>query len=259
MIVKDFHSKAIISDKAIIGSDVRIGAFSIIEDDVIIGNNVEIDSSVYIANGARIGNDCKIYKGVVIATEPQDLKFGNEYTNVFIGDRTILREYVTVNRGTKATGKTIIGSDCFIMAYCHVAHDCHLGNNIIIANGTQMAGHVEIEDYANIGGVVKIHQFSKIGMHSMIGADTRIIKDVPPFTLIGNEPARVEGINKIGLKRRGFSQDKIKEIDEFYKVVLYSGLNNTDGIARYKNQNSLSPEIEHCIEFIEKSKRGIIR
>ncbi|MGA2296897.1 MAG: acyl-ACP--UDP-N-acetylglucosamine O-acyltransferase, partial [FCB group bacterium] len=168
------HPTAIVSDKAKIGNKVKIGAFSIIQDDVEIGNNTEIRNSVLIADGARIGSDCKIYSGAVIATEPQDLKFGGEKTLAIIGDRTVIREYATINRATMATGKTIVGSDCFIMEYCHVAHDCRIGNKVIMANVTQLGGHVHLDEWAFIGGAVKVHQFCHIGCHTMIGADVKI-------------------------------------------------------------------------------------
>lgn len=253
------HPTAIVSEQAIIADGVKIGPYAIIEDDVVIGKNTEIRSGVYLANGTRIGENCRIHSFAVIGTEPQDLKFKGEKTEVFIGDNNVIREFVTINRGTQSTGKTVVGNNCLIMTYTHIAHDCKLGNNIIIANTTQLAGHVEIEDYVTIGGVVKIHQFSKIGCYSMIGADAKIVKDVPPYVLIGREPPQVEGINKIGLRRNGLSDEKIKIIEEFYHILLYSGYNNRDGIAKYKERGEIPPEIQHCIDFIESSSRGIYR
>lgn len=253
------HPSAIVSPKAQIGENVSIGAFSIIEDDVIIGNNCEIRSSVVIANGAEIGNNVKIFHGAVIATEPQDLKYKNERTRVKIGDNTEIREYATINRATIATYETNVGSNCLIMTYCHVAHDCRVGDNVIISNASQLGGHVEIEDWVILGGVTKVHQFCKIGMHAMVGADVKITKDVPPFSLIGREPARVEGINKVGLRRRGFSKETISGIENFYDTILFSGLNTGDGIKRFVASNEISPEIKHCIDYIEKSSRGIYR
>ncbi len=253
------HPTAIVSPKAELGKSVKIGAFSIIEDDVIIGDNTEIRSSVVIANGARIGKDCKIFSHAVIATEPQDLKYEGEVTFVFIGDRNVIREYATINRATKETGKTIIGNDNLFMAYTHVAHDCILGNNIIMANVAQIAGHVQIEDWAIFGAYSKIHQFCTVGSHSMLAAGVKIVKDVPPYVLIGREPAKIEGINKIGLRRRGFSVEIIDEIERFYHIILYSGLNNKDGIAEYSKKENIPDEIKNCIYFIENSKRGIHR
>jgi UDP-N-acetylglucosamine acyltransferase len=253
------HPTAIVSSKARIGDNVRIGAYSIIEDDVEIGDNTIIRSSVVLANGARIGKDVEIYTGAVIATEPQDLKFKDEVTYVDIGDRTIIREYTTINRATSTTKHTIVGQDCLIMTYSHIGHDSHIGNNIIMSNSVQLAGHVTIEDWVTIGGVVKIHQFSMVGCHSMISADLKVVKDIPPYTTVGREPGKVEGLNKIGLKRRGFSNETINEIEEFYNMILHSGLNVTAGIKKYMERGIIIAEVQHCIDFINKSKRGIYR
>jgi UDP-N-acetylglucosamine acyltransferase len=253
------HPTAIISTKAEIGDNVSIGAFTIIEDDVKIGNNTEIRSSVILANGTRLGNNCKVFAGSIIGTEPQDLKFVNEPTIAQIGDNTVIREFVTINRGTVATGITRIGENCLVMSYCHVAHDCHIGNNVIMSNVSHLAGHVTIEDWANLGGFTKVHQFCTIGTHSMIGGDLKLVKDVAPYTLIGKVPPKVEGINKIGLKRKNFPQELINEIEEFYNMILYSGYNITDGIAEFMKRPYISPEVKHCIGFIKKSERGIHR
>lgn len=251
------HPTAIVSDKAQIGDNVTIGAYTIIEDDVQIGNNTEIRTNVTIANGSRIGNNCKIFSSTIIGTEPQDLKFKGEPTLAIIGDNTVVREFVTINRGTLATGKTTVGENCLIMAYCHVAHDCHVGNNVIMSNVSQLAGHVEIEDWANLGAFAKVHQFCKIGSHTMIGGDIKLVKDVPPFTLIGNIPPKIEGLNKIGLRRRGFSPELMKEIEEFYDFLYGKGLNIGQAIKEYKKRVNISPEVWHCIGFIESSERGI--
>lgn len=257
-----FHPTSIVSPKAQIGQNVKIGPFTIIEDDVIIGDNTEIFSSVYIANGAVIGKNCAIYPGVVIATKPQDLKFNNTSTKVIIGDNNVIREYSTIHRGTQATGATIIGDNNLIMAYTHIAHDCRIGSNNVFANLVQLAGHVHVEDWVVFGGVSKVVQFCKIGSHAMVGGDVKVAKDIAPFTLVADNPPRVSGINKIGLRRRGFPLELVKEIDYFYKIVFHSGLNNTDGINKYlqlRNGHTLSPEIVHCIEFIRNSQRGVYR
>ena len=253
------HSTAIVSDKAEIGDNVKIGPHPIIEDDVVIGDNTDIRSKVVLANGSRIGNDCVIGHGAVIATEPQDLKFEGEKTLAIVGDRTVLREYVTINRGTSATGQASVGEDCFIMAYCHVAHDCVVGNKVIMANATQLAGHVHIDDWAILGGVVKVHQFCRIGSHVMVGADVKVAKDIPPYTLVGSIPPKIDGINKVGLRRRGFSRELIQEIEEFYFTLLHSGLNTKDGIEQFMARPVVSDEIKRCIKFIQDSDRGIYR
>lgn len=254
------HPTAIVSPKAQIGKNTSIGAYSIIEDDVIIGENNEIRNNVVFANGARIGNNNRIHAFTVIATEPQDIKFKDEQTFSEIGDNNIIREFVTINRGTSATGKTVLGSNCMLMAYSHIAHDCRVGNNVIMANVSQLGGHVHIEDTATIGGAVKIHQFCHVGCHSMVGADVKLTKDVLPYALVGDNPPKIDGINLIGLKRRGFSPELIKEIQNFYKIILRSGMNNSDALKYYKEENKeISSEIQHCIEFIENSQRGIYR
>jgi UDP-N-acetylglucosamine acyltransferase len=254
------HPTSIISPEAHLGVNVRVGAFSIIESGAVIGDNTEIRSSVMISSFARIGTHCTVYPHAVIGTEPQDLKFRGETTYVHIGDRTVIREFVTVNRGTQAQGETRIGNDCLIMAYCHVAHDCLLGNNVIIANATQMGGHVVIEDFAVLGGLVKIHQFCTIGAHAMVGAGTKVVKDIAPYTLVDGIPAKVGGINVVGLERRGFGTDTIQNIREFYEMVLRSGLNVSAGVEAFaKGREFISPEVQYCISFIDRSERGISR
>ena len=253
------HPTAIISPKAQLGANVRVGAYSIIEDDVRIGDNTEIRSSVVIGKGTIIGADNRICASAVIGTEPQDLKYAGEPTRVVIGDRNVIREFVTINRATTATMETIVGSDNLIMAYCHVAHDCRVGNKIIMSNTSQLAGHVTIQDWAILGAFAKIHQFCRIGEHCMVGADVKAVKDIPPFTLVGREPAKVEGINKIGLKRRGFANETIFAIEDFYKMLIHSGLNNSDAIAKVLEQGEPLPEVRRCIEFIQASERGIYR
>lgn len=254
------HPSAIISPNAKIGTNVKIGPYSVINDNVEIGNDVEIANNVTIDNGARIGNACKIFAGAVISSAPQDLKYANEETFAIIGERTTIREYATVNRGTTATHKTIVGDDVLIMTYCHVAHDCRIGDKVVIANLSQLAGHVEIGEWAILGGFAKITQFCKIGKHSMVGADVKIVKDVPHYALIGREPAQVEGINKIGLRRRGFEKEVIDEIQNFYDTILFSGYNTTNGISKYLEETpKVIPEIQECLDFIQSSSRGIHR
>jgi UDP-N-acetylglucosamine acyltransferase len=255
------HPTAIVSPKARIEDNVKIGPFCIIEDDVSIAEGTELIANVYLANGANIGRNCIIFPGAIISTKPQDLKYDNSPTKVFIGENNEIREYATIHRGTQETGATIIGNNNLLMAYTHIAHDCRVGNNNIFANVVQLAGHVVVEDWVVIGGVVKIHQFCKIGAHAMVGGDVKVTKDIPPFTLVGENPPRVDGINKIGLKRRGFPPETIKEIEAFYKLVFHSGYNNADGIKKYleTHPNGILPEIQHCIEFIQNSQRGVYR
>lgn len=255
------HPTAIVSPKAQIDDNVVIGPYCVIEDDVFIASGTELIANVYLANGSIIGKNCLLFPGVVISTKPQDLKYDNSPTKVIIGDNNEIREYATIHRGTQATGKTVIGNNNLLMAYTHIAHDCRVGSNNIFANVVQLAGHVVVEDWVVLGGVVKIHQFCKIGAHAMVGGDVKVTKDIPPFTLVGENPPKVDGINKIGLKRRGFPIEVIKEIENFYNLVFRSGYNNTDGIKKYleTHPNGILPEIQHCIEFIQMSQRGVYR
>ena len=256
----NIHPSAVVSKKAEIGNNVSIGPFSLIEDDVVIGNDVNIHSHVLIASGARIGNNIQIFKGAVIANPPQDLKFDGRPTLAIIRDNTTIREFVTIHRGTHATGQTTVDTHCLIMAYSHIAHDCYIGKNVIMANSTQLAGHVNVEDWVIFGGGALVHQFSFIGCHSMIQGGSKITKDVPPYVLLGKEPPRVEGLNKIGLKRRGFSDSDIESIEGFYHTILQSGLNISDGIQKFRDKHNVTNEyVEHCIEFINNSQRGIFR
>jgi UDP-N-acetylglucosamine acyltransferase len=249
---------ASVSPKAKIGNNVTIKDFAVIEDDVEIGDNVVIGTSSFIGNGARIAKDVQVFHGAVVSTVPQDLKYKGENTTLEIGEGSVVREYATLNKGTTHSNKTVIGKNCLIMSYAHVAHDCVIGNNVIIANSVQFGGHVEIEDSVIIGGMVGVHQFVKIGQHSIIGFGFRVSKDVPPYITAGHEPLRYEGLNLIGLRRRGFSEEAIKSITNAYNVIYRSGMNVSDGIKKLKEE-SCTDEVKTIIKFIEESTRGIIR
>lgn len=251
------HPSAIVDSKAEIADDVVIGPFCIVESNVVIQSGTRIIASAYIASGARIGQNCTIYPGAVIAAAPQDLKYRGEETLAIVGDRTVVRECVTIHRGTKASGKTEIGSECLLMAYTHVAHDCTIGNQVIIANATQLGGHVHIGDAAVLGGVSLVHQFCRIGRLVITGAGTKVTKDVPPFLLINGNKARIYGPNRIGLRRKGFTHQQIDEITRFYKVIFQNGMNVSDGIRYYIDHYPLTPEVQECIDFIQNSTRGV--
>jgi len=252
------HPTAIVSNKAKLGDNNTIHPFTIIEDDVEIGNGCEIGPSAVIYNGARIGNRVKIYQGASIAHSPQDLKYANEPTIFIVGDDTVVHEYVTFHRGTKETGFSKVGKNCLFMAYTHVAHDCVVGDNIILANSVQIAGHVSIEDWVIIGGTSAVHQFCKVGKHSMIGANTVAVKDVPPFVLCGRFSTKYEGLNKVGLRRRGFSNKDIDIIKKTYDYIYNSGLNVSQGIAKAEVELGDNQNVKDIIEFVRTSKRGII-
>ncbi|MFA5010850.1 MAG: acyl-ACP--UDP-N-acetylglucosamine O-acyltransferase [Ignavibacteria bacterium] len=247
-----------VSNKAQIGKNVTIGDFTVIKDDVVIGNNVTIGSNVIIDDGARISDSVKFHHGAVISTIPQDLKFGGEVTTLEIGENTVVREYATLNRGTKASGRTIVGKNCLLMAYSHVAHDCKIGDNVIIANSGNLGGHVEVGDWGIVGGLVAIHQFVKIGAHALLAGFTKAVKDVPPYIIAGSNPMKYEGVNVIGLKRRGFTQEQIDSIKEFYRLLYKSGLNISNAVKEIKSSQPQTKETDLIIDFISKSTRGIL-
>jgi len=252
------HPTAIVSSKAQIGDNNVISPFAIIEDDVEIGNDCHIGPHAILYNGARIANRVKIYQSASIAHKPQDLKFGNEPTRFFIGDDTVIHEFVTLHRGTKETGFSRIGKNCLLMAYSHVAHDCVVGDNVIFANGVTLAGHVSIEDWVIIAGMSGVHQFSNVGKHSMVGANSAVVKDVPPFVLSGRFPIKYEGLNKVGLRRRGFSNEDIEIIKKVYDKIYNSGLNVSQALTKIDSEFGSNQHAKDIITFIRKSKRGII-
>jgi UDP-N-acetylglucosamine acyltransferase len=250
---------AVVHPNAKIGENTTVGPFTVIEGDVVIGDNCYIHSNAVILDGARIGNNCKIFPGAVVAGIPQDLKFRGEITTVEIGDNTTLRECVTVNRGTAAKGKTVVGKNCLIMAYSHIAHDCVLKDNIIIGNASQIAGEVEIDDFAIVSGGTLVHQFSKISKHVMIQGGSRIGKDIPPYTLIGRDPIVYCGINIVGLRRRGFTNEQVYLIQDIYRTIYTRGLNNSDALKAIETEYAPCEERDLILNFIKSSKRGIVR
>ena len=250
---------AYVHPAAKIASNVVIDPFVTIDQNVEIGEGTRIGSNVTILEGARIGKNCTIFSGAVISAIPQDLKFNGEDTVAIIGDNTTLRECVTVNRGTAAKGKTVVGNNCLIMAYSHIAHDVCVGDNVIMSNCTQVAGEVVIDNYAVIGGGALIHQFSHIGAHVMVQGGALINKDIPPYVKAARTPISYAGVNSIGLRRRNFTNEKICEIQEIYRYLYLSGLNNSDAIERIEAELPASKERDEIIMFVRNSKRGIIR
>lgn len=250
---------AAIHPEAKIGENVTIDPFAVIEENVVIGNNCHIHSHAVIKSGARIGNNCQIFSGAVIAGVPQDLKFAGEITTAEIGDNTTVRECVTINRGTKAKGKTVVGKYCLLMAYSHVAHDCVLKDHIIIGNATQLAGEVEIDDFAIVSGGSLLHQFTRISKHVMIQGGSRVGKDIPPYTLIGREPIIYAGINIVGLRRRGFTNEQIFLIQDIYRTLYTRGLNNSDAINCIETEYKPCEERDLILNFVKSSQRGIVR
>lgn len=250
---------AVISNDAVIGENVTVGHFSIIEDGTKISDNCEIHSNVIIHKGSILNKNVKVFSGAIIGNNPLDLKFEGEETTLEIGENTIVREYATISKGTKARKQTIIGKNCFIMSYVHVAHDTIIGNNVILANSVNMGGHVEIDDWAIVGGMTGIHQFVKIGCHSFIAFSSRVTQDIPPYVLAGGEPLSYKGLNIVGLKRRGFSDETISAIKTAYSYIYGKTYNTKEALNVIKESLQLTDEIKNIINFIESSDRGILK
>lgn len=250
---------AYVHPAAKIAPSVVIDPFVTIDQNVEIGEGTRIGSNVTIMEGARIGKNCTIFPGAVISAIPQDLKFRGEETLAIIGDNTTIRECVTVNRGTAARGKTVVGNNCLLMAYCHVAHDCIVGDNVIMSNATQLAGEVVVDNFAVIGGGTLVHQFCHIGPHVMIQGGALVNKDIPPYVKAAREPIAYVGVNSIGLRRRNFSNEQIREIQEIYRYLYLSGLNVSDAVERIEAELPATKERDEIILFVRNSKRGIIR
>ncbi|MBN1821600.1 MAG: acyl-ACP--UDP-N-acetylglucosamine O-acyltransferase [Prolixibacteraceae bacterium] len=250
---------AYVHPDAKIADNVVIEPFVSIDHDVEIGEGTRIGSSVTIMPGTRIGKNCRIFPGAVIGAIPQDLKFRGEYSIVEIGDNTTIREYVTINRGTAARGKTTVGSNCLLMAYVHIAHDCSVGNNVIMVNSSQLAGEVVVDDWAILSGMVAVHQFCHIGSHVMISGGSLVRKDVPPYIKAGREPLSYVGINSIGLRRRNYNNDKIREIQDIYRYIYQKGLNTAQAVEIIEAEMPATPERDEILLFVKDSKRGIIR
>ena len=253
------HKLSDVHPSAKIGDQVEIGPFTSIAADVEIGEGTWVGPNVTIMDGARIGSNCRIFPGSVISAVPQDLKFEGEETTVEIGNGTTIRECVTINRGTKAYGKTTLGQDCLIMAYVHIAHDCIIGNRVILVNSVALAGHVEVGDWAIISGLSAVHQFVKIGNHVMVGGGAMVRKDVPPFITAAGEPLAYAGVNSVGLKRRGFSTEEILEIQDLYRIIYQSGRNISQAVDRIRSGFTLNDRVQALLTFIELSDRGLIR
>lgn len=250
---------------AYIHPDAKVHESVIIDPFVTIGPNVEIGegshiySNATIMPGTRIGKNCRVFPSAVVGAEPQDLKFRGEDTLAIIGDNTTIRECATIHRGTASKGVTIVGNNCLIMAYCHVAHDCKLGDYIIMSNATQLAGEVVVDDYAVIGGGTLVHQFCHIGNNVMVQGGSHVNKDIPPYVKAGHEPIAFAGINTIGMRRRGFDNDTIEQVQDVYRLLYLSGLNFTDAIDRIEAELPPTVERNRIINFVRESKRGIIR
>ncbi len=250
---------AYVHPQAKVAKNVVIEPFVNIEKNVEIDEGTWIGSNVTIMEGARIGKNCKIFPGAVIAAIPQDLKFDGEETSVIIGNNTIIREFVTINRGTKASNKTIIGDNCLLMAYVHIAHDCTIGNNVILANACNLAGHILIDDWAILGGLSAVHQFVHIGMHTMVSGGSMVRKDVPSFVKAGRDPLAFIGVNSIGLRRRGFTNERINAIQDIYRILYLRGHNISQAVRYIEANIPSTPDRDEILSFITNSQRGLMK
>ena len=249
----------VIHPDAKIGENVKIGPFCYIEKDVVIGDHTELGANVTILSGSRIGQHCKIHAGAVIGGDSQDLKYKGEYSTATIEDHVVVREFVTINRGSTENSNTLVKSHTLLMAYCHIAHDCIVGSNCILANSVHLGGHVEIADWVIIGGVVGVHQFVHIGAHSMIAAGVLVRKDVPPFIKTGRDPLSYIGVNSIGLQRRGFTSERINRIQDIYRILFVKAHSRKKALTIIKEELEDSIEKELILKFVSDASRGIIK
>lgn len=252
------HPTAIVDDDATLGVGVTVGPWALIGPGVRVGDGTEVGPRVLIERDTHVGEDCTIANGAVLGSDPQDLKYRGESTLLTVGDRTVIREFATLNRGTDAAGTTVVGSDCLLMAYAHVAHDCELGNHVVLANSVHMGGHVLLEDWAIVGGVTAIHQFCRIGAHAFIGGGSRITQDVPPYCRAVGNPPKLYGLNSVGLGRRGFSDDVRSSLKAAYRILFATKGNLGQALDRAEAEWSGVPQVGHLIEFIRASERGIV-
>jgi UDP-N-acetylglucosamine acyltransferase len=254
-----YREHTIVHPEAQLGKNITIGPFTYIDRDVVIGDDTWIGPNVTIFAGARIGKGVQIHPGAVVSGLPQDLKFHGEETTAEIGDGTVIREYVTINRGTAYAHKTVVGKNCLLMAYAHIAHDCVLGDHVILANNVTLAGHVEIEDWAILEGLAAVQQFTRIGQHSFVAGGSLVRKSVPPFMRAAREPLSYVGVNKIGLERRNFSPDQIRHIHDIYRILFVKGYNLTKALEIVNESIEPSAEKDSILAFIGSTKTGILR
>lgn len=253
----EVHATAIVDETAHLSEGVSVGPYAVIGPNVRIGAGTEIGPHVLIERDTTVGRECAIHKGAVLGTDPQDLKYADEPTSLLVGDRTVIREFCTLNRGTTASGTTVVGDDCLLMAYVHIAHDCHLGNHVVISNAVNMGGHVTIGDWAGIGGMTPIHQFVRIGAHAFIGGASRVAKDIPPYVKAAGNPIQLYGLNSVGLQRRGFSEEARRELKRAYRLFFASTHNTTQALERAREELMEIPEVAVFLDFFEASRRGV--
>jgi UDP-N-acetylglucosamine acyltransferase len=251
------HPTAVLDPTVALGEGVEIGPFTVIGPNVQVGAGTHLGPHVVIERDTALGRDCRVHAGAVLGGDPQDLKYGGEAAPLVVGDRTVIRECVTINRGTEARGRTAIGSDCLLMAYSHVAHDCLLGDHVVIANSVNMGGHCEIGDWVIVGGITAIHQFVQIGAHAFVGGSSAVRKDVPPFVKAAGDPLRLFGLNTVGLQRRGFTDDERAALRRAYRLLFQSKHNLSDSLRAARAELAGTGHVETLLAFIERSERGI--
>ena len=252
------HPTAIVDDGARLGTGVELGPYVVVEGEAELGDGVKLGPHVHVAAGTRLAEGVRVFTGAVVGNIPQDLKFSGEESTLEVGPRTIIREFCTLHRGTVDRRRTVIGADCLLMAYVHIAHDCVIGNHTILSNLVQLGGHVVIGEWVVIGGGTPVHQFCHVGDHAMVGGGFRVVQDVPPYIRAAGEPLKPLDINSIGLKRRGFDEEAISMLKKAHRILFRSGLNRSNAVARIETELSQTAEIRNLLEFIESSERGLI-
>jgi UDP-N-acetylglucosamine acyltransferase len=251
------HATAVVDASAVLADDVEVGPYTVIGPNVRIGAGTVIGPHVHIVRDTTVGDNCRVHHGAALGGDPQDLKYANEPTQLVVGSNTVIREFVTLNRGTSAHGKTEIGSNCLLMAYAHVAHDCLIGDNVILANSVNMGGHVLIEDHVIVGGLTAIHQFVRIGRHAFVGGSAAVMKDVPPFVKAAGNPLKLYGLNSVGLQRRGFSEQTRMTLKRAYRLIFSSSHNIGQALKQAESELEITADVKHFLAFIEGSERGV--
>jgi UDP-N-acetylglucosamine acyltransferase len=251
------HETAVVDASATLADDVEVGPYTVIGPNVRIGAGTVIGPHVHIVRDTALGQGCRVHHGAALGGDPQDLKYANEPTQLVIGNDTVIREFVTLNRGTAAHGRTEIGSNCLLMAYAHVAHDCIIGDHVILANSVNMGGHVLIEDHVIVGGLTAIHQFVRIGRHAFVGGSAAVMKDVPPFVKAAGNPLKLYGLNSVGLQRRGFSEPTRMTLKRAYRMIFSSSMNISQALQQATSELEVTADVQHFLSFISASERGV--
>lgn len=253
------HSTAVVSPKAELDEGVEVGPYSVIGDKVRVGKNTKIGPHVLLEGWTTIGENCEILQGAVIGTPPQDISHRGGRSYVKVGNGNLIREYVTIHRGTVEESTTVVGNQTFLMAYSHIAHNCRVGDGVVIANGGTLAGYVTLEEKVIIGGLTAVHQYVRIGAYAIIGGCSKVVQDIPPYTKADGHPTTLFGLNTLGLRRAGFSPPTRELLKKAYRILFRSNLSTSQALEKIKNELELSPEVRHLISFIENSRRGICR